>query len=442
VGSALAATRLFSFPRSRKLASSQKRERERWEEKKEREGRNEGGRNKDTLGKRKRVVSLFPLLFFPSSGNDVIHNSRFSTLSSPFAMAAGVEEDLQTRVQVHFDAPSHTGGYNPSSARADTEEEAAAALSDALRVDILAASEEEVVFDLVGADASVANALRRTMIAEVSTMAIEYVFVSCNTSVMNDEVLSHRLGLLPIVAPVEFFQEFEKKSDDLAQDFTDTNTIKFTLDVECSRIRDAEDGEKFVNDKVYSSALKYVPEGIQNNWIEADPTTTPRLGFEDILLVKMRPGQRISLTAFATKNIGREHAKWSPVAPCSYRLLPDIRLQDSSGKPRVVGEDARELKELCPMDVFDVEDLGGVPTAVAARPRNCTMCRECVRGDKWKEKVDLGRIKNHYLFSVESTTVIPAPEIVRRGLDVLVGKCQTLRSEIADMRTHNDEDEE
>ena len=50
-------------------------------------------------------------------------------------------------------------------------------------------------FDLIGVDASFANALRRVLIAEVPTMAIEQVYIGDNTSVIPDEVLSHRLGL-------------------------------------------------------------------------------------------------------------------------------------------------------------------------------------------------------------------------------------------------------
>jgi DNA-directed RNA polymerases I and III subunit RPAC1 len=60
-------------------------------------------------------------------------------------------------------------------------------------------------FDLVGVDASIANAFRRILIAEVPTMAIETVYVFQNTSVIQDEVLSHRLGLIPIKAdPAKF----------------------------------------------------------------------------------------------------------------------------------------------------------------------------------------------------------------------------------------------
>lgn len=62
-----------------------------------------------------------------------------------------------------------------------------------------------MVFELTGVDAPIANALRRILIAEVPTMAIATVYIANNTSILPDEVLAHRLGLIPILAdPREF----------------------------------------------------------------------------------------------------------------------------------------------------------------------------------------------------------------------------------------------
>lgn len=52
------------------------------------------------------------------------------------------------------------------------------------------------------------------------------------------------------------------------------------------------------------------------------------------------------------KGIGKDHAKFSPVATASYRLLPVVTL-----KEEVEDEEAEELVAKCPLNVFDIEDI-------------------------------------------------------------------------------------
>ncbi|CAN7120683.1 unnamed protein product [Brassica rapa subsp. narinosa] len=78
----------------------------------------------------------------------------------------------------------------------------------------------------------------------------------------------------------------------------------------------------------------------------------------------------------------------------------------------VEDEDAERLVEACPVKVFDIEDLGnGRNRERVARPRNCTLCMQCMRENygeevkgegkqrkKWIENVALRRVKNHFIF--------------------------------------------
>jgi DNA-directed RNA polymerase alpha subunit len=51
---------------------------------------------------------------------------------------------------------------------------------------------------------------------------------------------------------------------------------------------------------------------------------------DDIVLAKLRPGQRIEFEAHCRRGVGKDHTKYSPVATASYRLLPG----ESTTRPR------------------------------------------------------------------------------------------------------------
>ena len=76
------------------------------------------------------------------------------------------------------------------------------------------ADNDRIVFDMVGIEAPLANALRRILLAEVPTMAIERVLLFQNTSIIQDEVLAHRLGLIPIKVDPRQFQYVRESARD------------------------------------------------------------------------------------------------------------------------------------------------------------------------------------------------------------------------------------
>lgn len=175
-----------------------------------------------------------------------------------------------------------------------------------------------------------------------------------------------------------------------------------------------------------------MPQAEQGEQLAADP---PRPVHSDILLAKLRPGQTIEVECWCEKGIGKTHAKWSPVATASYRLLPRITFREP-----VTNEAAAQLKKMCPLNVFDIEDIGGVPTAVAARPRSCTVCRECVREPEWAERVNLQRVRDHFIFSVESTGAMAPERLVHDALQVLKRKALDTAQLLKDTLSQADAD--
>lgn len=110
-------------------------------------------------------------------------------------------------------------------------------------IKIIEEKEETLVLDIVGIEAPLANALRRIMLSEVSTMAIEDVNLWQNTSVIPDEVLAHRLGLIPIDVDPRLFR-FKQPNEEHSAD----NCIRFKLHMICKRLEDGTiEGDKVMS---------------------------------------------------------------------------------------------------------------------------------------------------------------------------------------------------
>eukprot|EP00949_MAST-11_sp_MAST-11-sp1_P001210 g1210.t1 len=290
-----------------------------------------------------------------------------------------------------------------------------ASFKKGLRTEILEMDDEHAVFELAGIDASIANALRRIMIAEVPTMAITEVNVKRNSSVMQDEVLVSRLGLIPLRVDPNRFEERPANS----RDFTDANTLVFNLKVMCTakpgRVprKIDTDYDDLENGQVFSSAMTWVPQGRQGSWFK-----DVRPVHEDILLTKLRPGQELDLELYAMKNSGSVHAKYSPVCTASYRQMPKVWLSED-----VFDDRAARLNELMP-NVFDIQSTSdGRRKAVVRESRNCTMSKNFMAEEDLARAVHVERVPNHYIFSVETTGQISPAEIFTQALDILSAKC-------------------
>ncbi|XP_061546578.1 DNA-directed RNA polymerases I and III subunit RPAC1 [Phycodurus eques] len=294
------------------------------------------------------------------------------------------------------------------------------------RIDVAQLTENLMEFDMVGIDAAIANAFRRILLAEVPTMAIEKVFIYNNTSIVQDEVLAQRLGLIPIKAD-PFLFEYRSTDESAEEEVSEIDTIQLCLKIKCNRnaraSKDSSDPQElYLNNKVFSRDIKWVPIGNQAD-VFADSSITPV--HDDILIALLRPGQELDIIMHCVKGIGKDHAKFSPVATASYRLLPEITLLDA-----VKGEKAERLKRCFSQGVIELEDVNGSKVAKVANSRLDTCSREILRHDDLKNAVKLGRVRDHFIFSVESTGILPPNVLVTEAIKVLMAKCQRFLHEL------------
>ncbi|CCE33362.1 probable DNA-directed RNA polymerase [Claviceps purpurea 20.1] len=304
-------------------------------------------------------------------------------------------------------------------------------------------------FSLMGIDASLANAFRRILIAEIPTLAIENVYIENNTSVIHDEVLAHRLGLIPFDGGREGLHNFLKwrkkpeEGEDPYAGCYDWNTVRLELNVTCTANPDADPDEQdplkaFHNAHVYAKDIVFVPTGKQVDYFSGADAIRPVN--PDILIAKLRPRQTIDLSMHMHKGIGADHAKFSPVATASYRLMPTIKIL----KP-ILGADAVKFANCFPKGVIGLETITaeearqvgseyeGQQKAVVRDPMKDTVSRECLRHAEFEGKVKLGRVRDHFIFSIESAGQWDSDELFMESVKHMKLKCKKLEQQVINM---------
>ncbi|CAN6623809.1 DNA-directed RNA polymerases I and III subunit RPAC1 [Trichomonascus vanleenenianus] len=283
-------------------------------------------------------------------------------------------------------------------------------------------------FDLIGCDTSIANAFRRIMIAEIPTVAFEQIHIYNNTSIIHDEVLAQRIGLVPIKIDPDLLAWYDAsqataEGGNPQEALNSSNCVMFSLNVKCEKNPDApkdstDPNELYINSNVYARDLTFQPFGQQSEYFEIQPS----LPYPDILLAKLRPGQEISLNAFAVLGQGCDHAKFSPVATASYRLLPVI---DITSEAPIKGELAEKFQQCFPPGVIELNSKG---EAFVADARKDTVSREVLRHEEFNGLVKLGRKRDHFIFNIESTGAMQPDEIFVKAINQLKQKAQELLS--------------
>ncbi len=165
------------------------------------------------------------------------------------------------------------------------------------------------------------NAIRRIMIADLPKLAIEDVIIYDNTSALFDEIISHRLGFIPIptdLSLLNFKDECSCKGKGCP-----SCTVRYTL---------SKEGE--------GTVLSGDLQPAEKSW---------KITEDKIPIVELYGDQRLILEVEAVLGRGRDHAKWQAVTAPSYRMHADITFDKKKEK------DLKDFVEKLPNDLVKIK---------------------------------------------------------------------------------------
>lgn len=144
----------------------------------------------------------------------------------------------------------------------------------------------------------IAKTLRDILMTEIPTVAIELVWIEQNDSALDDEILAHRLGMIPL-----YYENIDEIFAGGPAEF------ELSLDVKCSM-----EAPKGATCSVRANNLVANIEGLR-----------PAM---DLEIIKLLRGQTIRLRAQTKRGTSLEHAKFSPVSIVAFRPVGNAGEKD------------------------------------------------------------------------------------------------------------------
>lgn len=159
-----------------------------------------------------------------------------------------------------------------------------------------------------------------------------------------------------------------------------------------------------------------------------------------VAIVKMGPGQRLKLKAVARMGIGKEHAKWTPVAVATYRFWPIITINEEQVATLTM-EQKQELIDVCPDRILELDDVTGSIKPVENYWDIATYTEDLkYHNDSLKKRkedddfVTVQHSTDKFIFTVEGTGAMDVDEVVMSALRVLKDRLTYLANEVENLK--------
>jgi DNA-directed RNA polymerase subunit D len=245
-------------------------------------------------------------------------------------------------------------------------------MADTFDVEFIDRDDRDARFLVRGITPALANGIRRALLADVPTLSIDTVRFVENSSVMFDEQLALRLGLVPLTTP---------------DDYEEGEEVTLAIDVEGPGT-------------AYSGDL-----------VSSDPMVEP--ADKNIPIIELKEGQRLELEAEAVLGRGRDHAKHQGGVAVGYRHLQQVEVIGDAAAygddtPQIVRGVIEDDGELIPTEEFD-HDL-----------------RNRYEG----KEVEVHDVDNAFVFHVESDGSMPVEELVTRAVRTLYDRANELEEAV------------
>ncbi|MCJ7450746.1 MAG: DNA-directed RNA polymerase subunit D [Candidatus Nanohaloarchaeota archaeon QJJ-9] len=246
-----------------------------------------------------------------------------------------------------------------------------------MEIDKIEENGKNLKFVLSGANPAIANTLRRTIMGKVPTLAVEEVDLINNTSGLFDEMVAHRIGMIPW----EFPQKEYKLPDD--------------CDCEGEKCQDCQVEmvlEKQGEGKVRAKDLKPTDKKVE--------TPNP-----EIVITELLEGQELELEARARLGIGKDHAKFQ-AANASYKYYPIVKLN---------GEKVENKEDAARVAPDKVKKADGELEADDSVVKAMGKTVDISEGDT----VEMEQREDKFIFTVESVSGLEPDYIVEKALDII-----------------------